>query len=176
MNNKKIKPILIALSLLLSFTSFGQLDLERIDRDSTDIALENMWIGTWVREKAEYLFGDVDTNYRSYQFFPQNRFKFNYYEAGIYFSSIGQYFVKDSLLYIVTVWRDTSFISDVVKIDQIDSLQTVDTRIVGDFANRKTTYARRILPDDNTPLPVNSKSYERQQNAGFAERRPAIFS
>jgi hypothetical protein len=174
MKTKALNYLICSLITCMSAAAFAQLDLNEFHRDSTDLQLEEMWKGTWVREKAVYVFGDIDTNYRSYQFFDDNVFKFNYHEFGICFSGMGQYFVKDSLLFIVTVWRDTSFISDVVRIETIDSLTTIDTRVTGGFVNRKTTYAKRV--SDEHELPKPSQDYLREQNAGFAERRPTVFS
>jgi hypothetical protein len=171
-----IKLFFLVLTTIFHLEAICQLDLRQFSRDSVDSCMEEQWKGVWVRERAEYLFGDIDSNYRSYEFLDKNVCKFNYFEFGYYFTLYGQYFVKDSNLYIVTVWRDTSFISDVVHIEKLDSVETIDTRIIGGFSNRKTTYAKRVGEEQDTPRELPNKDIERQINAGFAERRPLGFS
>ena len=163
------------LSSILVQTSFSQTDTT-LTPTEYDQFLEEVLYGTWYRKIAVYPDKNQDTCFKSYEFYPNNRIVMTEVRNGlVHVYDYCSYFVKDTCLYLVTHFKDTSFISDAVTLNHLDSENFVINSFYEGYHYDKTTFGirRNAHPiPDGTP----AKKDDELEIPGFAERKPIIFS
>ncbi|MCB9225497.1 MAG: hypothetical protein R2780_01635 [Crocinitomicaceae bacterium] len=141
-----------------------------------DRALEDFMKGEWFRNVAVYEDEKIDTNYKRYEFFEDGRIHMTEVKYGkVHFYNYGTYFVRDSVLYLRTHYRDTSMITDAVTFQHLDSANFVIKSIFPGMQYHKTTFGikenKRGIPPE-TPI----KEDEELEMPGFAEKKPIVFT
>lgn len=160
---------------LVGSTTFGQNDTIDIQLDY-DLGVEHFMLGVWYRHVAVYPNQSIDSNYKKYEFFPDNRIQMTEVINGyVHYIDYAHYFVRDTVLYLVTDFRDTSIVTDAVTIDHLDSTNFVVNSFFEGPQYHKTTFGRRLSPREIPPAtPI--KQDEEIEMPGFAEKKAIIFS
>lgn len=167
--------ILFLLWVTLSTTTFSQTDAT-LSPTEYDQFLEEVLYGTWYRKIAVYSDNKKDTCYKSYEFYANNRIIMTEVRNGlVYVYDYCSYFVKDTCLYLVTHFKDTSFISDAVTLNHLDSSNFVVNSFFKGNQYDKTTFGIR-RNDHPIPEGTPAKNDDELEIPGFAERKPIIFS
>ena len=167
--------ILIFFLSILSASAFTQSD-STLSAEEYDQFIEEVLYGTWYRKVAVFSNDKKDTCYKSYEFFPNNRIIMTEVRNGlVQVFDYCSYFVKDTCLFLVTHFKDTSIITDAVSINHLDSANFVINSFFPGYHYDKTTFGIRRndhpIPD-GTPV----KKDDELETPGFAERKPIIFS
>lgn len=167
--------ILILLSTIAANISFSQSDTV-LTTEEYDQFIEEVLYGTWYRKIAIYSNDKKDTCYKSYEFYPNNKIIMTEVRNGlVQVFDYCSYFVKDTCLYLVTHFKDTSFITDAANINHLDSSNFVVKSFFPGYYLDKTTFGirrnERPIPD-GTP----AKKDDEMEMPGFAERKPILFS
>lgn len=149
----------------------GQTALSQSDSVNYDELLRETMLGTWYRIIAVYSDSTIDSTYKKYDIYPDGRLEMTEVRNGVVeFSDYCSYFITDSVFFLVTHFKDSSFITDAVIIEDLDS---TNFRVNSIFKRsphyKKTTYGQREkireLPKDLPP-----KKDEELEMPGFALR------